>query len=245
MGKLAVITGTSSGIGEALAGHLLGLGWKVFGIARREVKRPEMGYRHIQADLSDLSVAESIVAPALSAEMAFSEISRLALVNNAASPGQMRNLEKHDANTLGAILDINITAPMLLMGMMCRVCPPDMPLRLVNLSSGLASFPLAGAADYCASKSALRMAGEVMALELENAGRQNAAVFSYEPGIVETEMQEALRTQEKEHFSSTGMFRSFHSEDMLAGPHEVIDPIVRFLEDDHASGFSESRHGNV
>ncbi len=39
--KLAIVTGSSSGIGEALTGQLLERGWQVLGVARREVKRPE------------------------------------------------------------------------------------------------------------------------------------------------------------------------------------------------------------
>jgi benzil reductase ((S)-benzoin forming) len=235
-GKLALITGTSSGIGEALAGRLLADGWTVFGVARREVKRSEAGYRHIQGDLADPGVA-SMIEPTINAELAFGDFSRLALVNNAAAAGQLRSYGNQDGRDTYRCLAINAAAPVALMNMAVRLCPDGVVLRVVNISSGLATMPLAGAADYCSSKAALRMAGQVLA---EEAGDQ-VAVLSYEPGIVDTDMQKQLRGQPAEEFGAQAMFQSWHAEGQLASPGDVVEPIVDFLND-NATGFREARY---
>jgi NAD(P)-dependent dehydrogenase (short-subunit alcohol dehydrogenase family) len=49
----AVVTGTSSGIGAAIAARLLAEGWHVTGISRTDPKRAEPGYAHLALDLMD------------------------------------------------------------------------------------------------------------------------------------------------------------------------------------------------
>lgn len=55
----ALVTGCSSGIGLAVATALLGQGWDVTGISRREPPIKAPGYRHIPADLFNSAAADS------------------------------------------------------------------------------------------------------------------------------------------------------------------------------------------
>lgn len=238
MSKLAIVTGTSSGIGAALTDRLLAEDWQVFGVARREVKRPEPAYRHIQADLADPNVAGGMIEPLLAAEFAFGSCDCLALVNNAASPGQKRAYGKQDATVTFRNIALNLSAPMALMDMVTRARPDGARLRIVNISSGLAYRPLAGGADYCASKAGLHMAGEVLAEE----GHPDTAVLSYAPGIVDTEMQQSLRSESEGDFSSVGVFKAMHDEGRLAEPDDVIAPIVAFLTQESVNGFHQDRY---
>lgn len=235
--RLAIITGTSSGIGASLAAELLRKQWLVLGIARREVSFSEPGYLHAQVNLADPAALASL-ASRIEAELAFRTIDCLALVNNAASPGQRRAFgEQKTSNTFQNIAT-NLSAPMALMDIVVQLRPEGALLRVVNLSSGLAYRPLAGAADYCASKAGLHMAGEVLAQE----DHADLAVLSYAPGIVDTEMQETLRGESEEDFASVNVFKAMHEEGRLADADDVITPIVRFVEDPEVSGFSEARY---
>ena len=53
--RLAIVTGTSSGIGEKVARQLLQRGWEVIGIARRAVTMDSPGYTHCTLDLADVA----------------------------------------------------------------------------------------------------------------------------------------------------------------------------------------------
>jgi len=236
MSKLAIVTGTSSGIGEALAQRLLADGWQVFGMARREVKF-DGAYQHLQVDLSDPVVASQL-GPRIEAEMAFGEFSRLALVNNAATPGQKRSYGDQSTVDTFRNIAINLSAPMALMDLAVRLRPDHALLRVVNISSGLAYQALAGLADYCASKAGLHMAGEALAEEVH----PNTAVLAYAPGIVATEMQQSLRGETDDNFQSLAVFKAMHDEGRLASAEAVIEPIVRFVENDTITGFHQDRY---
>src|SRR5439155_13587049 len=81
--RFALVTGTSSGIGAAVAKELLKRGWQVVGIARRAVKIEDKRYRHVALDLSDIAKAAPKIEREVGAKPA-EPWERVGLVNNAA-----------------------------------------------------------------------------------------------------------------------------------------------------------------
>lgn len=59
--RIAIVTGTSSGIGAALTAQLLSRGWDVLGVARRTPAIANPRYRHLALDLSDVPAVVRIV----------------------------------------------------------------------------------------------------------------------------------------------------------------------------------------
>ena len=244
--RLALVTGTSSGIGASLAPALLERGWTVIGLARRAADFGHDRYRHIALDLADLEALEKAAANELKPVIAEPGWSRIALVNNAALSGQSKGLERTEPGALHHLLAVNTTAPMFLMGFVTRVAPPAVPLRIVNISSGAAVRAFPGLGDYCASKAALRMAGMALAEELASdqrpgGRRADAAVFSYEPGVVDTPMQTASRSHAEEAFPWVQPFKDFAEQGLLVSPEAVIGEIVEFVEGDGGEVFVERR----
>ena len=131
---------------------------------------------------------------------------------------------------------LNVAVPLWLMGVVVRLKPQGAQLRVVNLSSGAAHRAVPGLAAYCASKAALRMAGMVVGAETDQ-----AAIYSYEPGVVDTEMQRAAREMPLEQFSSGAIFRQYHADGRLAAPELPAADIVKFLESERAERFAEGR----
>ncbi len=112
--RLALVTGTTSGIGAALAAALLRRGWTVIGLARRAEALDHPDYRHVAVDLADLEALQRIAEQQLGPVLADSRWSRMALVNNAALSGQSRGLEYTEAEPLRELLSVNTVAPMFL-----------------------------------------------------------------------------------------------------------------------------------
>jgi benzil reductase ((S)-benzoin forming) len=243
--RLAIVTGTSSGIGAAVADALVRRHWDVVGIARRESALAGPRYRHLQLDLQDLpavvDTVEREVAPALAGE----PWSRVALVNNAATTGPLRPIETLDPGELLRVYAVNSAAPLWLMGFVLRHIHAATPLRIVNVSSGAAVQGFAGLAAYGTSKAALRMAGMVTAAELETPARgataRDVAILSYEPGVVDTAMQTHARSQRVEDFPWVGLFLDFKARRLIVPPDRPAAEIADFLERDGLPRFSERR----
>ena len=246
--QLALVTGTTSGIGLAVARQLLDSGWTVAGIARRSAEISHPRYHHIAADLAELS---SSVAPL---EAAIQRLwgdhrpwQRVGLVNNAASADLLTSFEAIDPVALLRLYAVNTAAPVWLMGLVVRESPREAVLRIVNVSSGSAMGVFPGLAAYGSSKAALRMAGMVAAAELASHQRQSAptdvAILSFEPGIVDTPMQQVARGQPPEKFPSVHLFRDFAARGVLGPPEAPAAEIVAFLESDRQPGFAERRFG--
>jgi NAD(P)-dependent dehydrogenase (short-subunit alcohol dehydrogenase family) len=86
--RLAIVTGTSSGLGAAIALALLAQGWTVVGMSRRRPDLSSPGYRHIEIDLGDLPRLREIAESELAPIVAEPKWSRIGLVNNAGAIGR-------------------------------------------------------------------------------------------------------------------------------------------------------------
>lgn len=234
--RLALVTGTSTGIGAAVARELLQHGWHVVGVARRASPLDMPNYRHLSLDLADVLTASAAIERDVGAILAERAWQRIGLVNNAgvAPAGRARTL---DAAELLRAYALNVVMPLWLIGFALRQRSAGAPVRVVNLSSGAAEHPIPGMAAYCSGKAALRMAGMAVAAEDD----ADLAILSYGPGTVDTEMQLAARSASLEEFPAAPMFRRFHTEGRLAAPEVPAADIVKFLEADSAERFLEAR----
>jgi benzil reductase ((S)-benzoin forming) len=246
--RLAFITGTSSGIGEALAQELLLRGWSVIGAARRPVKFQDDQYTHVTVDLRDVTATTHALGATLGSRVADPSLRRLALVNNAAHIGLLGSIEQIDPKALLEVYAVNVALPLWLMGWFMRQGPKTTPLRIVNVSTGAAVRPFPGLGAYATSKAALRMAGMVLAAEIEAgepdpARRRDATILSYEPGIVDTEMQAMARSAPPERHPGVEAFKQFHAQGLLAPPSAPALQIADYLDADGHSTFDEWRYG--
>ncbi|WP_395398225.1 SDR family NAD(P)-dependent oxidoreductase [Novosphingobium sp. BL-8A] len=158
-GRRALVTGSSSGIGEAIVRMLAEEGAEVV-VHGRNRERAEAVARAVGAagiaigELSEDGTAQSVYAEAVAALGGNVEI----LINNAGGNAEGNSskppveidaadfLSNYRANTLGAV-------------QLCQLCVPDMVAnrfgRIVNVSSAVAMQPNYVGADYSAAKAAL------------------------------------------------------------------------------------------
>ena len=246
-GRIALVTGTSSGIGAAIAKALLEDSWTVVGLSRRQVDFDHGDYVHIRVDLGDLAALRDIAASRLAPLLGDPRWRRVGLVNNAALIGPSCLVEDLDPMDLARLLAVNTVAPVFLMGTVIRHTAPATPLRIVNLSSGAAVRTLPGQLDYGCSKAALRYASMAVAEELGTSdrpggGRPDAAVVSYSPGVVDTPMQEVARSPDR---SWNQLFIDMHAQGQLQRPDGPAAEVVTFLSGGPAELFIERRFGDT
>lgn len=241
--KLAFVTGTSSGIGLSLAKQLIKNQWQVCGLSRRPEVFEAEGYTHLQANLADLDNLPNQILENWHEMLHHQSWQTVALVNNAALIGALRWMHQTDAKHLGHIFAVNSAAPAYLMGWLAKETDSSQSIRIVNISSGAAHTPFPGLGDYSATKAALRLSGQTLAKEFQQEGRtaDQAAVFSYEPGVVDTTMQDMARATSPDDFPAHGAFMEFSEKGILVSPDLVIKDVVAFLESEPETHFTESR----
>ncbi|TVP90958.1 MAG: SDR family oxidoreductase [Pseudomonadaceae bacterium] len=174
---VALITGCSTGIGQALADVCLQQGYQVWATARRpETLEPLVakGAIAMQLDVNDSEQLEACAARIRD------EAGRLDLLINNAGYGAMGPLLDADRNTLLKQFDTNVFAPIQLV----RACADllrEAKGLVVNIGSvsGVTTTPFSGV--YCASKAALHALSEALRMELHPFGIK---VLTVQPGAI-------------------------------------------------------------
>jgi NAD(P)-dependent dehydrogenase (short-subunit alcohol dehydrogenase family) len=176
-----LVTGSSSGIGEASARHLAGLGFNVFAGVRRQEDAERLAGDRIEPVIIDVTDDASVAAAAEHIRAAVGNSGLAGLVNNAGVtvPGP---LEFIDIAEFQRQLEVNVTGQL-------RTTQAMLPFirqargRIVNISSigGRVAAPMLG--PYAASKFALEGMSDSLRRELRPWGMHVALI---EPGAVAT-----------------------------------------------------------
>ncbi|MCW2790308.1 MAG: Short-chain dehydrogenase [Aeromicrobium sp.] len=176
----ALITGCSSGIGEATAARLAGSGWTVYATARRPETLTALVAAGCRALALDVTDERSMTA---AVDTVLAETGRIdALVNNAGY-SQSGAVETLDLDDVRRQFETNVFGLL----RMCQLVLPAMRSqgagRIVNLSSmgGRLVFPGGGA--YHATKYAVEALSDALRFEVAGFGVQ---VVIVEPGLIRT-----------------------------------------------------------
>lgn len=197
-GKVAVITGASKGIGEAIARYLAAFGAQVVISSRKqsdldvladEMRATGAQVAAIAAHAGEMAQLRELVEKTVAA---FGGID--ILVNNAATnPVFGPSLECSEA-ALDKILQINVKAPFEL----AKMVHPYMKARgggsVINISSIAGISPDPGLGMYSVSKASLNMLTKVLAKEW---GPDGIRVNAICPGLIKTKFSEALWSNDK------------------------------------------------
>lgn len=216
--KQFFITGTSSGIGRALAERALEAGHKVTGISRRNrIDHPN--YRHLVHDLSDYQNYHLINFNVNQ------EAEELVLVNNAGWLGEVKPTARISPNSIEQAYQINLIAPSILCRLFLEQTESTAQKRTVlNISSGAGKYPVASWSTYCASKAGLDLFTQVMAKD-----HPDVRCLAIAPGIVDTEMQGEIRRVDSGDFPDLDRFKKYKEEGELSAPEEVAEKLMRII----------------
>ncbi|MFG3063788.1 SDR family oxidoreductase [Streptomyces sp. NPDC048231] len=233
-GRVAVVTGASSGIGEATAEHLASLGAKVAVLARREDRLAKLVSRIKKDGGTALAIAADVredEAVRAAAHQVKTDLGGADLLFNNAGVMLPAPIEELATDQWQHQIDLNITGLMNAIGAFVPQLVEAAAERgvgdLVNTSSITAQNLFPNFAVYSGTKAYVTHLSRHLRMEL---GPKNVRVSAIEPGIVGTELQS--------HVTDPG------ARDWLAGSKEMMEWLTA-KDIAHTVGFLASQPARV
>jgi NADP-dependent 3-hydroxy acid dehydrogenase YdfG len=189
--KVVIITGASSGLGEATAKRLAKQGAKLMLAARREDRLQELVTKIEQEggtakyQVTDVSDRSQVEALAKSTEQAYGRID--VLVNNAGLM-PLSPLDETKVEEWEKMIDVNIKGVLYGVAAVLPIMRSQQSGHIINLSSVAGHKVFAGATVYCATKFAVKAISE--GIRLESHGHIRSTNIS--PGAVATELPNTI-----------------------------------------------------
>ena len=159
----ALITGTSQGLGRALAERLLADGWTVHGFARGPQPLAHERFTAHVVDITDEAAVRAAVA-------SIAESGRIDLLVNNAGAASMNALLLTPGETAERLMRVNYLGTFHCLQAVGKVMVRQRAGRIVNVTTVAVPLSLEGEAAYVASKAAVEALTKVAAKELASSG---------------------------------------------------------------------------
>ena len=231
MKNVALVTGSSRGIGAAIAARLSRAGWAVCINYLEQKERAEALVQMLrkengivmawQADVSDRNQVDAMV------NAVETELGSVTLLVNNAGIARQQQFQDIDAETWHRILSVNlggcfhcsqaVIGPMLLAHSGC----------IINISSIWGSHGASCESSYSASKHAIIGLTRSMAAELAPSGIRVNCVA---PGVIDTDMIQVLGAE------TLALLRKEMPMGRFGTPEEVADSVLHLAEADYITG---------
>ncbi|WML47029.1 (S)-benzoin forming benzil reductase [Neobacillus sp. PS3-34] len=219
--KYAIITGASRGLGEAVAKRMLEEGISVISVSRTEneslselAKEKNVPYKHLSCNLSlDKEIQEVF------SDIAFSLFQKnpekIYIINNAGMVEPIETAGNLDQIPVLRNIQVNLIAPILIANIFFKKAQnSDTTILAVNVTSGAGERPIESWSVYCSSKAGLNMFTRTAALEQESLGTGNQ-IIAFNPGVMDTGMQETIRSAPKASFKDLERFQEYKEKGLL------------------------------
>jgi benzil reductase ((S)-benzoin forming) len=221
LNKVAYITGSSSGLGKALAELLLDHDYFVIGISRT-ASIEHVNYQHVFLDLANINQVVDFQFQVDGKEVL--------LINNAGIIGDILPIGQTTSTSLQEVSNVNILAPQILINtFLATFLTKSTKGHIVNISSGAGKNPIDSWAAYCASKAALDLFSQTVALEFQLNGNHKWHIHSIAPGVVDTPMQAHIRNTSPEKFKSLNRFIELKQNGDLVSPEITAQKIFALI----------------
>jgi len=181
--RVAIVTGASGGIGQAIARALAGAGYRVFGTYRKTPQSKSTGLEYLVCDVTSDASVEAAVRDVLA------RAGRIDLLVNNAGVGLLAGAEESSLEQAKSLFDVNLFGVMRTTKAVLPVMRRQRAGRIVNISSVMGLIPAPYLALYASSKHALEGYSVSLDHEIRDAG---VRVVLVEPAYTRTSFESNL-----------------------------------------------------
>jgi benzil reductase ((S)-benzoin forming) len=219
--KKVIVTGHTRGLGAAIAAELKARGLAVLGLARG--RSALAGIEQAEVDMADPAALQAWLAgPTLRDFLAGADAAYL--VNNAGVVTPVGALAAQaPAAVLQAVM-LNVGAPLALAAAFVQAAP-EAARRILHVSSGAGRNAYPGWAVYCATKAALDQHARAIQLD----GDPRVLAVSLAPGVIDTDMQAAIRATPDANFPLRERFVELKDTGGLTAPEDCARNLADYL----------------
>jgi sepiapterin reductase len=231
MTTLTILTGTTRGLGAAMAAQLAASGGSLVTLSRNSssalAEIASVNGTHLTQIDVDLASTSAVKRAASQLIPLLNRHSQVRLIHNAGVVTPIA--QSQDLMNLEAINDafhVNITSAIFLTAHVLSHTPQATDRRVMLISSGAGRNVSSGWAVYCATKAAMDRYAEAAQLDQGS----HARIVSMAPGVIDTPMQETIRATSKDDLPSLERFIGFKENKQLADPATVAQRLLKVLE---------------
>lgn len=213
-GRVAIVTGSATGIGAAVADIMRDRGALVIGFDQIEGESRKL------VDVSDRANVQAAVAEVMA------EHGRIDMLVNSAGVGVLGNILNLDPEDWDFVMKVNVNGTF----NTCRTVAPIMAAAgvgaIVNIGSTFGLVPRDDSLPYAVSKAAVVHLSKQMAVDLKDRGVRVNCVC---PGIIKTPMTDILFTEEMQLALQQNV--DLHAMRREGQPQEVAEAVAFLLSD--------------
>lgn len=229
---IVILSGPTRGLGKALFDQLLIQEFPIICVGRDLEKiaaAAKKAHNQIQLIEVDLAAEPSVLTGAL-VQLRHIELSNptkpLVFINNASVIEPIGQVRSDNYGGVERAMRINYLSPIFIANLLSDITQTlDCSLHILNVSSGAASRPIRGWQSYCASKAACKMGLDVLAAE-----NANVQVTHFDPGVMDTSMQQLIRDQPVTNMPDVATFRKYREDGLLKQPELVAVELIQLMK---------------
>lgn len=229
-----ILSGLTRGLGRALFEQLVSQAYPIVGLGRdlgrieAVAKSASAPIGLIEVDLAADSKALEETLTALGRILSATSPGPLVFISNASIIEPIGQAVGLTLSGLERAMRTNCLAPLTIANFLTKNARAQgFPLLVLNVSSGAAYRPIRGWQAYCTTKAAYKMGLDVLAAE-----SPHVRVVHFDPGVMDTSMQEVIRAQQVADMPEVEIFRGYQEKGGLKAPQAVAAELISVMQRD-------------